>query len=209
MLTHTTPEERRLLESLDHPLKIQSFLNTVAYSEDHFYRCPRRVLAERKAHCFDGALFAAMALRRLGFPPLILELIPNEHDDDHLLAIFKAHSAFGAIAQSNFSGLRYRDPVFRSPRELVMSYFNDFFNTAGERTLAGYRGPISLKVFDHLYWMDRDDGLDDLAGALDAYRVRSILTREMARDLSGVDARGLQAGLLGSNPAGLYQPNNG
>ncbi|MBE3067259.1 MAG: hypothetical protein IMZ73_07505 [Chloroflexi bacterium] len=151
--TQLTPAEKRLLESLDSPVKIQAFLNATPYSEDEFYRCPLRVLRERKAHCFDGALFAAMALHLIGHPPLILELIPNARDDDHILALFKRYDHWGAVAQSNFTGLRYREPVYRSLRELVMSYFEDFFNSAGEKTLVGYRGPINLKIFHRLDWM--------------------------------------------------------
>ena len=135
-----SPSERQLLSGLESPAAIQAFLNTIPYSEDHFYRCPLRVLRERKGHCFDGALFAAMALRRIGYPPLILELIPNERDDDHILALFKQDGCWGAVAQSNFTGLRYREPVYRSLRELVMSYFEDFFNSVGEKTLAAIVG---------------------------------------------------------------------
>src|SRR3990172_3525716 len=149
-------KERKLLDDLDSPIKIQSFLNTIPYSDDKFYRCPLRVLRERKAHCFDGGLFAAMALRLIGYPPLILELIPNARDDDHILAVFKQFNCWGAVAQSNFTGLRYREPVYRTLRELVMSYFADFFNTSGEKTLVGSRGPINLKVFDQLDWMTSD-----------------------------------------------------
>jgi hypothetical protein len=151
-----TPSERQLLDGLNNPAKIQAFLNTLPYSEDHFYRYPLRVLRDRKAHCFDGALFAAMMLRRIGYPPLILELIPNERDDDHIVALFKQHTCWGAVAQSNFSGLRYREPVYRSLHELVMSYFEDHFNSAGEKTLRGYRGPINLKIFNRLDWMSSD-----------------------------------------------------
>ncbi len=155
--------EKKLLDGLDSPIKIQSFLNSIPYSEDNFYRCPLRVLRERKAHCFDGALFAAMTMRRNGRQPLILELIPNERDDDHILVLFKQNDHWGAVAQSNFSGLRYREPVYRNLRELVMSYFEDFFNAAGEKTLVGYRGPINLKVFDRLEWMWSDAGLERLS----------------------------------------------
>jgi hypothetical protein len=200
------PPERSLLESLDRPASIQDFLNTLAYSEDEFYRCPKRVLRERKANCFDGALLAAAALRRIGYPPLILELIPNERDDDHLLALFKQHGRWGAMAQSNFTGLRYREPVYRSLRELVMSYFEDFFNSAGEKTLRGYRGPVDLSAFDRLEWTVSDAGLDILANGLDRYRGRSLLSGAMASGLAPVDERSLQAGLLGSNPDGLFKP---
>lgn len=200
-----TPSERALLDGLDCPINIQSFLNTIPYSDDKFYRCPLRVLRERKAHCFDGGLFAAMALRRIGYPPLILELIPNKRDDDHILALFKHYEHWGAVAQSNFTGLRYREPVYRSLRELVMSYFNDFFNTAGEKTLAGYRGPINLKVYDRLDWMSSDTGLDTLSTDMDRYRVHPVITSEMAAGLAPLDERSLRAGLMGANTAGLFK----
>jgi hypothetical protein len=197
--------ERKLLDGLNSPIKIQSFLNTVPYSEDEFYRCPLRVLRDRKAHCFDGAIFAAMALRRIGHPPLILELIPNARDDDHILALYKQYNFWGSVAQSNFTGLRYREPVYRSLRELVMSYFEDFFNSAGEKTLVGYCGPINLKVFDRLEWMSSDTGLETLSTDMDRYRVHPVISGEMAASLTPVDKRSLRAGLMGANEAGLFK----
>ena len=203
--SHLTALERDLLAALDTPSRIQAFLNSLPYSEDHFYRCPLRVLHDRKGHCFDGALFAAMALRRIGFPPLILELVPNERDDDHIIAPFKQRGAWGAVAQSNFSGLRYREPVYRSLRELVMSYFENHFNAAGEKTLRAYRGPVNLRLYDRLDWMTDDSGLDWLAEDMDRYRVRPLITDEMAILLAPVDERSLKAGLLGANQAGLFK----
>ncbi len=199
--------ERKFLDGLDSPIKIQSFLDTLPYSADEFYRCPLRVLREHKAHCFDGALFAAMGLRRIGHPPLILELIPNARDDDHILALFKQHDHWGAVAQSNFTGLRYREPVYRSLRELVMSYFEDFFNSAGEKTLVGYRAPINLKTFDRLDWMTSDAGLETLSDGMDRYRIHPIISDEMAAGLAPLDERSLRAGLLGANPDGLFKVN--
>jgi hypothetical protein len=200
-----TPEEMERVESLRTPASIQAFLDTIPYSDDPFYRCPLRVLRERRAHCFDGALFAAMALRRIGFPALLLELIPNERDDDHLLAPFRVDGAWGALAQSNFTGLRYREPVYRSLRELVMSYFEDFFNSAGEKTLRAYRLPVDLRPFDRLDWMTRDDGLEALADGMDRTRVVTLLPEGAAERLAPVSARALRAGLAGSNPKGLYK----
>jgi hypothetical protein len=197
--------ERQLLSGLGSPSAIQSFLNTVPYSEDKFYRCPLRLLRDRKGHCFDGALFAAMALRRLGHPALILELIPNDRDDDHIIALFKQQAGWGAVAQSNFSGLRFREPVYRSLRELVMSYFEDHFNAAGEKTLRGYRGPVHLQTFDRLDWISSDIGLETLADGMDRYRIRPLLTEEMAASLSLTDERSIRAGLLGANPDGLFR----
>ncbi len=203
--TQLTPVERKLLDDLNSPIEIQTFLNTIPYSADEFYRCPLRVLRERAAHCFDGALFAAMALRRIGHPPLILELIPNEHDDDHILALFKRYGHWGAVAQSNFTGLRYREPIHHSLRELVMSYFEVFFNSAGEKTLVGYRGPINLRVFDRLDWMTRDTGLEMLSTTMDRYRVHPVISDEMAAGLAPADERSLRAGLMGANQAGLFK----
>jgi hypothetical protein len=205
--TLLTSSERSPLDGLDSPIGIQSFLDSLPYSTDEFYRCPLRVLRDRKAHCFDGALFAAMALRRLGLPPLILELIPNAHDDDHILAVYKRTNHWGAIAKSNFTGLRFREPVYRSIRELVMSYFEVFFNAAGEKTMLGYRGPIDLKSFDRIDWMSSDEGLETLAEGMDHYRIRSVITAEMASNLSRADDRSLRAGLLGADPAGLFKVN--
>ena len=200
-----SPSEHQLLSGLDSPSAIQSFLNTIPYSEDKFYRCPLRLLRDRKGHCFDGALFAAMALRRLGHPALILELIPNERDDDHILALFKQNAGWGAVAQSNLTGLRFREPVYRSLRELVMSYFEDHFNSAGEMTLRGYRGPVYLRTFDRLDWMSSDLGLEALADGMDRYRIHPLLTEEMVASLSIADDRSVKAGLLGANPAGLFK----
>jgi hypothetical protein len=190
---------------MDSPARIQAFLNTIPYSDDDFYRCPLRVLRDRKGHCFDGALFAAMALRRIGYPPLILELIPNGRDDDHLLALYKKHNCWGAIAQSNFTGIRFREPVYRSLRELVMSFFENFFNSAGEKTLLGYRRPINLNLFDALDWMTSDAALETVSSAMDRYKVRPIISADMAAGLSPVDDRSLRAGLLGANPDGLFK----
>jgi hypothetical protein len=200
-----TASEQEFLAALNTPARIQFFLNSVRYSEDHFYRCPLRVLRDRKGHCFDGALFAAMALRRIGFQPLILELIPNERDDDHIIALFKQRAHWGAVAQSNFTGLRFREPIYRSLRELVMSYFEDHFNAAGEKTLRAYRGPINLSIYDRLDWMSSDSGLETLADDMDRYRILPLITDEMAAALSPVDERSLEAGLMGANQAGLFR----
>ncbi len=193
------------LNSLESPIKIQAFLNTISYSLDHFYRCPLRVLRERIGHCFDGALFAATALRRIGYPPLILEIIPNAHDDDHLLAIFKFRGHWGAVAQSNFANLRYRDPVYRSLRELVMSYFSYYFNDRGEMTMLGYRKPINFSVYDQLNWMTSDANLDFISDDMGRYKTHRVVTDEMLPILAKADERSLRSGFVGANMDGLFK----
>lgn len=197
--------ERQFLETLRSPIKIQTFLDTLPYSTEHIYRSPLRVLRDRIAHCFDGALFAAAAFRRLGYPPLILEMVPNDRDDDHLLAIYKNDGHWGAVSKSNFVGLRFREPIYRNLRELVLSYFEQYYNVAYEKTLRSYSLPLDLKVFDKFHWMTRDESLERIAKRLDKIRKIPILTPSMISNLSLVDERSYQTGLFEANERGLYQ----
>ena len=200
-----TPTERRLVASLTSPARIQAFLDETPYSAEPVYRCPLSVLRDHKAHCFDGAVFAAAMLRRLGHPPLIVDLLPNNRDDDHMLALFKIDGHLGAVAKSNFSGLRYREPIFRSLRELVLSYFEDYFNAAGEKTLRAYTVSLNLARFERQDWLVRDETMDLIAAALDTIRKVPLLSPRMVAGLLPVDPLALQAGLLGSNPDGLFK----
>lgn len=200
-----TPSERLALEQLTDPPAIQQFLDELAYSTEPIYRSPLRVIRERVGHCFDGALFAAAMFRRLGQPPLILDMIPNDRDDDHLLALFKCNGRWGAVAKSNFVGLRYREPVYRTLRELVMSYFEQYYNVAGEKTLRGYTLPLNLNAFDRDDWLSREEPLNAIAARLDRIRRVTLLSPIMSDNLSLVDERSRQAGLIGSDPTGLYR----
>lgn len=201
-----TPSERRLTAELNTPVRIQTFLDGLSYSVEPIYRCPLRALRERRGHCFDGALLAAALLRRLGRAPLILDLLPNERDDDHVLALFKQHGCWGAVAKSNFVGLRYREPIHRNLRELVLSYFEQYYNVAGEKTLRGYTLPLNLQRFDRENWMTEDEPLERIADRLDRLRRVWLLTDDMIAGLAPVDERARQAGLLGADAAGLYSP---
>jgi hypothetical protein len=201
-----TEAERELISRLDSPYAIQEFLDGVTYSSDDFYRCPLRVLRDRQAHCFDGALFAVAALRLIGYKPLALDMIPNRNDDDHILALFKVDDCWGALAKSNFSGLRFREPVYRNLRELVMSYFEQYYNTDREKTLRGYTRPLNLAAFDHLDWMTSDDCLEVIAQGFDEIPSYRLITEAMAARLQAVDERSHQAGLLGSVASGLFKP---
>jgi len=159
---------------------------------------PRRVLRARTAHCLEGAIFAAVALRALGFPPLLLDL-EAVRDTDHVLAIFRVRGHWGAIGKSNFSGLRYREPVYRSPRELAMSYFEDYMNYGGERTLRALSRPIDLRRFDrtHPGWMTSDQDLWFIPEHLLAVPHTPLISPTMVRALSRVGSRSLTAALAG------------
>jgi hypothetical protein len=201
-----TKAERKVIARLTSPARIQAFLDDVPYSDEERYRCPLTVLRDNKAHCFDGALFAAALLRRIGYPPVIVDLLAVR-DDDHVLAIYKRDGLWGAVAKSNFSGLRFREAIHRNLRELVLSYFDDYFNVEGTKTLRTYTAPLSLRKMDDTRWMVSDERLDDIGVTLGQIPVRTLVTREAAKHFSPVDKRSYQAGMLGVNEAGLYKPS--
>jgi hypothetical protein len=198
--------ERSTLRRLKSPEAIQRFLDGIPYSPEPVYRCPRTVLRERRAHCYDGAVFAAAALAELGYPPRIVELIPNHRDDDHLIAPFQDGGWWGAVSKSNFALLRYREPVYRTLRELMLSYFEGFFNLARERTLRAFTAPLRLDRFDRLGWRFADGPMDDIADALNACRRTVVVPPARVRRLTLVDRRMFQAGCVGMNKAGVYRP---
>src|SRR5450759_4523031 len=172
-------EQQEILSSLTTPFKIQSFLDTLPYSPEEKDRCPLEVLQDRLAHCLDGGLFAAMALRRIGYQPLIVDLFPDPGmDDDHILAIFKQKSCYGAVAKSNFTGLRYREPVYRSLRELVMSYFEQFFNINGVLTLRTYTVPLNLASYDRMNWMSDGAAIHSIVEKLTKARRFRVISPE-------------------------------
>jgi hypothetical protein len=160
------------------------------------------------ANCFDGAVFAAAMLSRLGYPPLILDMLPNDRDDDHVLAVYKRNDHWGAIAKSNFAGLRFREPVYRTLRELVISYFEQYYNVAREKTLRAYTRPLNLRVFDKYQWLTRNETMRRIEKELCKMQPVRLLTRRMIAGLSPVDERSFQAGLIGANKAGLYKPKH-
>jgi hypothetical protein len=188
------------------PAAVQEFLDGVAYSAEPVYRCPASVLRDRKAHCFDGAVFAAAALRRLGERPLIFELltVPGR-DDTHVIALYRRGGAWGAVAKSNFAGLRFREAVHRSLRELALTYFDLFYNPARERTLRGYTVPLDLSGLDRLRWEEDDVAMDVIAERLDRLRRFTLITPAMAAALSPLDERSYQAGMVGTDPAGVFK----
>lgn len=204
---HLKKDQIALFRSLDHPAKIQAFLDEIPYSAEDSNRSPLKVLQDHQAHCLDGGLFAAAALRRLGFPPLVVDMYPDPGmDDDHVLAIFVVDKHYGAIAKSNFVGLRYREPVYRGLRELVMSYFADFYNVDGVKTLRTYTRPLNLKSFDRLGWEWSDDGVDAIEKRLLGLARLPLLKPEVAAGLSLMDPLSYKAGMLNVNYAGLYKP---
>ncbi len=191
-----TPAELRKLRSLKNPHGIQRFLDKQPYHLADTAWSPRRVLRENTSHCYEGALFAAAALRANGYPPLIIDL-EAEHDTDHVVAVFKQNGHWGAVANSNYTGCRYREPVYRSLRELVMSYFEGYFNLRRERSLRTFSNPVNLRRFDGMNWMTTDEPVWFIAEYLFTIRHFPLLTAKTSKRLHRLDERSFRAGRLG------------
>jgi hypothetical protein len=194
------PSERKIFRRLSTPARIQAFLDhELGYNlEPHGDTCysPRRVLRDRVAHCMEGALFAAAALRMLGYPPLLVDL-EAVRDTDHVLAVYRIDGRWGAVAKSDYSGLRSREPVYRTLRELAMSYFEHYFNPAGEKSLRTYSRPVNLRQFDRWDWMTSEDNVWAVPNHLvDIPHIR-LITPAMERRLARMDKRLYAAGRLG------------
>lgn len=191
-----TPKELRKLRSLKDPHGIQRLLDGMPYHLADTAWSPRRVLAENTSHCLEGAIFAAAALRANGFPPLIVDL-EADHDTDHVLAVYRVDGLWGAVAKSNYTGCRYREPVYRSLRELALSYFNIYFNLRRERTLRRFSQPVNLTRFDRLEWMTTDKPIWFIVYHLLDIPHAPLFPARVAKRLHRLDERTYQAEILG------------
>jgi hypothetical protein len=188
--------ELRKLRSLESPVGVQRYLDEMPYHLASTAWSPRVVLRERTAHCLEGAILAAAALRVLGFPPLLLDLEADQ-DTDHVIAIFKLRGHWGAVAKSNFTGCRYREPVYRTLRELALSYFNNYFNLRGERTLRRYSRPVNLTRFDRDQWMTSERNIWVVPNHLCDIPHKPLLTPVLTKNLTRVDSRTVQGEIVG------------
>lgn len=191
-----TPKELRKLRSMKNPYGIQKFLDDMPYHLEDTAWSPRKVLAEQSSHCLEGAIFGAAALRANGYPPLLLDF-EAEHDTDHVIAIFRQDGHWGAVAKSNYTGCRWREPVYRNLRELALSYFNAYFNLRRERTLRRYSLPVNLARFDSKHWMTTEEPVWFIVYHLFDVKHYSLLTKAQAKRLHRVDERLFQAECLG------------
>lgn len=188
------------------PNDIQVFLNSIPYSTHKICQSPYFVMKRKSAHCAEGAYFAAAVLKFMGYEPQVVDL-SAENDDDHVIAVFKKDGLWGAVAKSNTTVLRYREPVYRTIRELVMSYFEMYFNTLGDKSLTGYSLPVNMKKFDKINWMTSDENLDAPIGdALTAARHFPLVPENIRKKLHKADPDLVKACFMTSDPEGLFKP---
>jgi hypothetical protein len=200
-----TKDEKEILKTLSSPFRIQAFLDKTNYNDTKETRSPRYVISLNRAHCMEGALFAAACLENIGFKPLVLDM-QSYNDDDHVIAIFKVNGFWGAVAKSNFTTLRYREPVYRSLRELVMSYFDFYFNLNGEKSLRGYSLPQNLRRFDKINWRTTQTDLENIGYYLDKVKHFPVVSKEQVKTLEIAGDYLMKSSLMGSNPKGLFIP---
>lgn len=199
-----TTRERRILSGLRTPAHIQQFLDQLAYDECAGAASPRAVMAAGKANCFSGVLFACAALRELGHPPQMM-YIDAVSDDGHCLALYEIEGLWGALAKSNFTTLRSREPVYPY-LALGLSYFDGYYNVLGKRTMRSFTVPVELEPFEPRGWRFGDDDLPYIDEAIDNAPNAWVLPRRRVKNVSPVSEALRTAGLLGANPAGLWKP---
>lgn len=192
-------KEIRVLKTLSTPIRIQEYLDNLPFNfekKGETHMSPRRVLREKKAHCIEGALLAATALWIHGEKPLILDLTSAKEDDDHVIALYRKNGYWGAISKTNHATLRFRDPIYKTLRELAVSYFHEWFmNDTGKKTLRSYGGPLNLKTLG-MDWITTEEDLWHLDRVLDELPHFSLVPKKNMRYIRDADAMEIQAGKI-------------
>lgn len=196
-----TKEEISFFKKFNTPAKIQDFLNTIPFNfceKGETCFSPREVLKNKKAHCVEGAIFASAVLEFHGHKPLILDLRSTykPYDFDHVVAVFMVDGFYGAISKTNHSVLRYREPVYKNIRELVMSYFHEYFLDSGKKTLREYSDLLDLNKFNFLNWRTTTEDIFDIPIYLDDVKHYKILTSKQIKNLRKADSIEIEAGKI-------------
>jgi len=194
-----TTKEEKIFRELKNPSQIQDFLNKIPINfEEKGDTCmsPRQVLKKGKCHCIEGAMLAALALRFQGRKPLLVDLTATRKDFDHVIAIFKQDGKWGAISKTNHGVLRYREPIYNSVRELVMSFFHEYTDDKGRKTLRSFSMPIDLSKFDKKGWMTAEEDVWEINDYLRDVKHYKILTRKQIRNLRKADKLEIKIGKI-------------
>jgi hypothetical protein len=192
------PRIIKILAKLETPVMIQEYLNSIPFNFEkngETYMSPRRSIENKKAHCFEGALIASLALWLHGERPLLMDLKTTSDDVDHVVALFKRNGCWGAISKTNHAALRYRDPVYRTQRELVMSYFHEYFLNDGEKTLRSFSEPFDLSRHGH-EWITEEKELYELVSEVDHSPHKDLLNKEQIASLTNADKIERKAGIM-------------
>ena len=192
---------RRTFLSLNTPFAIQQYLDSLTYIGEEHDRSPLHVMLDGQSHCLDGGFLAALALWRIGFKPLLIDIVPDPgEDDDHVLALYQSEGRWGALAKTNYINLGFREPVYKDLRELVMTYFEHYVSIHQKKVLRGYTRPIDASRYTHLNWAWDDVGANILYHKhFYGRKAIRLITPSMAERLSPVTDKAYQAETLHTN----------
>lgn len=199
--SHLPDAERSLWRSLDSPFAIQNFLDSMPYVGEARDRSPLNVMLDRQCHCLDGGFLAALALWRIGYRPLLIDIVPDPGaDDDHVLALFQVDGRWGALAKSNYINLGFREPVHRNLRELVITYFEHYCSVLKTKSLRGYTRPLDASRYTHLDWACDESASNRLYYKyFYGRKAISLITPSMAARLNPITERMYKAETLFTN----------
>lgn len=200
-LSHLPTPLRRKFLSLGTPFAIQEYLDSLTYIGEERDRSPLNVMLGGQSHCLDGGFLGALALWRIGFKPLLIDIVPDPgKDDDHVLALYQIDGCWGAVAKTNYVNLGFREPVYKNLRELVMTYFEHYVSIHQEKALRGYTRPIDASRYTHLDWAWDEAGANILYHRhFYGRRAIPLITRQMAKRLNLVTDRAYAAETLHTN----------
>ncbi len=193
-----TQKEIKLFKKLNTPQKIQDYINKIPFNFDErhdFCLSPKEVLKKNKADCIEGAFLASAILEFHGYKPLVVDLRSTKkpYDYDHVIAVFKIDGFWGTISKTNHSVLRYREPIYKNIRELVMSYFHEYFLDSGLKTLREYSLPINMNRFNETNWRTTEKSLSKIMEEIDRVRHIKILSTKQEKNLRKADKIEIEA----------------
>ena len=192
---------RKKFLTLDTPFAIQEYLDSMPYIGEERDRSPLNVMLDKQCHCLDGGFLAALALWRIGFKPLLIDIVPDPgKDDDHVLALYRVDDRWGAVAKSNYINLAFREPVYKNLRELVMTYFEHYASIRQEKVLRGYTRPFNASRYTHLNWAWDEGGANQLYHKhFYGRKAIPLITPRMARRLNPITDRSYRAETMYTN----------
>jgi hypothetical protein len=199
--THLPKNLRKKFNSLNTPFAIQTYLDTITYKGEERDRSPLNVMLDNQGHCLDGGFLAALCLWRIGFKPLLIDILPDPGmDDDHVLALYQIEGRWGALAKTNYINLGFREPVYKNFRELVMTYFEHYVSIHQLKVLTGYTHPLDASCYTRLNWAWDEAGANVLYhNHFYGRKPIPLITKSMGKRLSRVTDKAYEAETLHTN----------
>jgi len=178
------------LKKLNTPKKVQDFIDKLKINfEEHKETCmsPRQVLKKRKCHCIEGAMLAYLIFKINKKEAWLVDLKTTKEDFEHVICVFKKDGYWGCISKSNHAAHRYREPVYRDIREIVMSIFHEYIDNKGRKTLRSFSNPIGLDRFNKKNWVTDEKNLWYIHDYLDEVKHFPILNKKQIAGLRRAD----------------------